>query len=187
MRLVCYHGNERVLRVACGKVGECEECMEAWRSRVRRRVRNGARMPRFGLWFLTLTFADPVTLDSAMASWRTFRRSLMREFPRARLFRVVELTKTGRPHFHAVVDADLPRIYKADKGGESLESYWAKQSDRARDFLLRHVLPAGFGPISDCERVRRGPGGAASYMGKYLSKANSKKSGTRQWSSGARG
>lgn len=177
VRLRCYHDLDRVIQVACGKVGECTECMNAWRGKVRRRIFEGCRQGN--LWFFTVTFMADVSLDEGMRRWRLLWKELARRGFGHRMFRVVELTDSGRPHFHAVVDGPMVAIEKALKHtngrrGEDIGHYIGRQSQEARAFIWEVLIPHGFGIIAHCERVRLGGKGASSYLGKYLSKSKVK-------------
>lgn len=173
VRLRCWHGNDRVLAVACGKVSECELCLNAWRAKVRRRIMAGCE-GAVNLWFFTATFSEDISLDEGMRRWKVLWKEMARRMPGARMFRVVELTKRGRPHFHAVVDGPMPVLLKPNKGGEYAAEYLARQSVAGREFIQRVLVPSGFGYIAHCERVRLGGKGAASYLSKYLTKAQAK-------------
>lgn len=183
VRLRCYHDLDRVIQVACGKVGECAECMNAWRGKVRRRIFEGCRQGN--LWFFTVTFMADVSLDEGMRRWRLLWKELSRRGLGHRMFRVVELTeRTARdggkvPHFHAVIDGPMPAIAKAQKRtnghrGEGIGHYIDRQDQEARAFIWEVLIPQGFGIIAHCERVRLGGRGASSYLGKYLSKSKVK-------------
>lgn len=183
VRLSCYHDLDRVIQVACGKVGECVECMNAWRGKVRRRIFEGCRQGN--LWFFTVTFMADVSLDEGMRRWRLLWKELSRRGLGLRMFRVVELTEReardgGKvPHFHAVIDGPMPAILKAQKWtnghrGEPIGHYIDRQDQEARAFIWEVLIPHGFGIIAHCERVRLGGKGASSYLGKYLSKSKVK-------------
>ncbi len=218
LRMECYHGSERVLKVPCGKIGECDVCKEQWRRRVRRKIAEGVRRYSGDPWlFVTLTMcphkevergmcvrcgraerldASEGLLVEGMEAWKKFRKWLWRRSGgKGRTFRVVELTKKGVLHIHAVTDVDLPMVEKPGNK-EVLDEWISRLSDEGRDFVAGPVMGSGFGPICHVERVRRGSGGVSAYLSKYLTKAQGKglltvdgrrhrvAEGTRTWYSG---
>jgi hypothetical protein len=123
----------------------------AWHVRVREGVIYRDRPPVF----LTLTDKPGLPDDAAWRAvgphWNRLMTRLARELPggRPEYVRVLESTKAGRPHVHALVDAP----------------YWPQSewSDVAQD--------AGFGPVVWVTRAGRNGESASRYVTKYLTKA----------------
>jgi hypothetical protein len=133
------------------------------------KVRIAAGMERTGdykIW--TLTFTEDIEDDEALRRWR----DLTRKLGHIRYFRVLEHTKRGRPHIHAIVDsAHLATIDRIPNGG-SLTEWLQKQSPEATS-IIETLVDCGFGPITNIERVKSSGKGAANYLAKYLSKERS--------------
>lgn len=100
---------------------------------------------------ITLTFdnraPDPyVDPKYYTTTWNTFLKRLRRKYPKLKFARVVELTRTGRPHFHVLVDQYIPQRYVS----------WA-------------FAECGGGKVADCRYVD--PGRAGRYIAKYVTKS----------------
>lgn len=101
---------------------------------------------------ITLTFdasapsplADPKYYSLA---WDTFLKRLRRRYPQLRFARLVELTKSGRPHFHILVNQYIPQKYIS----------WA-------------FAECGGGSVADIRYVD--PGRSAIYVTKYITKSH---------------
>lgn len=99
---------------------------------------------------VTLTFdssaPDPlVSPEYYSKAWDTFLKRLRRRYPHLRFARIVELTGSGRPHFHVLVNHYLPQKYVS----------WA-------------FSECGGGKVADCRYIQ--PGRAARYVTKYITK-----------------
>ena len=97
------------------------------------RIRDGMRVGGNYL-FVTLTFDRPIEADEAMRCWKKFRRGI-RPF---RFFRVMELTKRKRPHFHFVTSTPLAEVDKP-RHGEMLVQWLRRQSEAARELSVCNV------------------------------------------------
>lgn len=100
---------------------------------------------------MTLTFdnraPDPLENPKYYSlAWNTFLKRLRRKYPTIRFARVVELTRSGRPHFHVLLDRYVPQRYVS----------WAFAS-------------CGGGKVADCRYID--PGRAGHYITKYVTKS----------------
>lgn len=171
----CIHGNVSRSKMRCMNIVECSSCKNVWRGKVRAKIHEGAKgRPIYGAWmFLTITESTDRGVDDVLESYKKFRKWLWREYPGCKFFRVFELTKRGRLHIHILHDSGIPLVEKANKLGEKEGPYLRKQSKEGRKFIER-LINFGFGYIIDNQPLRYGPGGAGSYMAKYLGKATNK-------------
>ena len=99
---------------------------------------------------MTLTFnnqaPDPLVDPKYYSlAWNTFLKRLRRKYPTLKFARIVELTQSGRPHFHVLIDRYIPQRYVS----------WA-------------FAQCGGGKIADCRLVD--PGRAGQYITKYVTK-----------------
>lgn len=140
-------------------------------------IKEGCEASPLSVWkFGTLTFASSVCLDNAMGSWEKFRKWHWRKWPGNKIFRVIELTKKGNAHIHFLTDSGIPIVGRIDKVNHQTLASWLVQLKGvpAHASYLDTILSQGFGPIIHTELVKEGPGGAASYLCKYLSKLQGK-------------
>lgn len=190
--LRCFHGLERKFRAPCGKEG-CAECANAWRRRVKKRIYQGMDEDRkFKEWTLITFTACPhtafvggkcyrcgtpkqdcqeISVESYMESWKRWRKWFWREYKGAKFYRVFELQENGHPHVHVITDAKVPLVRRIQKFRKWAD--YRNQSQGAHDWITKGV-EVGFGVISCNTRIRRGAGGAANYLAKYLSKEGRK-------------
>jgi len=162
----------------------CPCCRWALRSRDRARAIRGARADGWDTFFVTLTLPAPdrpadrylvareaggrqlsgedarlqLMLRHASASWNRLRTAMLRE-PEFRdgieYFRAVELTQRGVPHLHLIVRRPH---------GALGSSPWFMAFAKWR----RLIQAAGFGVVTDVQRVSRG---GTDRVAEYVTKA----------------
>lgn len=84
--------------------------------------------------FVTLTFAEGITLDQANREFTKFIQRMRRRFGKFKYLAVIEFTRKKRPHYHMV--SDLPYIPKAQ-----LAEIWRNGFVKIND--IRHVDNVG--------------------------------------------
>lgn len=192
----CFHGNTRRIKVPCGDIGRCAYCLEAWRKRVRQRIWHGIESNEGAPWRVATFTICPHThrvkniciwcgayaeapvpadgsLELGLEAWKHFRKWLWRVHGGAKVFRVFELNEKGYLHCHVVTDANLPRYIGPSEAKLSLGA-WYESLGTAANVFVSALIGFGWGPVSDCKRLRSGAGGAAKYLSKYLTKADAK-------------
>lgn len=124
----------------------CQECArrraELWRRKI---------APAFTVRkcvFMTLTFdsrsPDPL-IDPKYYShaWETFLKRLRRRYPSLKFARFVELHKSGKPHFHILVDRYIPRKYIRwafrDCGGGIMGDIRYIDTGRATQYITKYL------------------------------------------------
>ena len=161
----CHHGNKTHVVVRCRR---CEGCWHAWRSKVRHIISKGCFAEK--VYFLTLTikeYPDKMKedrFDLIQRRWHDLLRSAGRIRFTFEYLRVVELQKRGTPHFHIAV-----KDVRRNKG--------RLPSTKVISRTFRRLAKAsGFGYIEgktfSFEAARLGGKGVASYLSKYIGKAD---------------
>lgn len=155
----CHHGNCKCVPLRCGK---CDGCRQYWRRKVRALVGEGCQ--GHVSHFVTLTFKEyPHQIegdryDFAQQAWHRLLKLAHKQGITFQYLRVVELQKRGTPHFHLVVNRIARHGHRISA---TTQVSWLFRE------LAKHT---GFGHIMDCQQVKYGGAGAASYLSKYLSK-----------------
>jgi hypothetical protein len=102
-------GAVRVVALRCNRRG-CPYCDQIKRRKLARRIRLTPWPDTVYLWTIT---TDPKTISPALAlqtltrRWHAVHRSLNRLAPGLRYFRITELTRSGLPHMHIIVDRPI--------------------------------------------------------------------------------
>ena len=129
-------------------------------------------------YLITVTFrTDGVTLrsaDSVKVVWTRFLRSFKSRYPNLKWARVIEATKRGQPHIHAIM-AGMPGstadCKKGVKTKKHLLGICAQSHECLTHFVAKNWYDAtGDSYIIDVKPVL-GARGAARYLTKYLGKA----------------
>ena len=196
MTIRCSEGKSKTLVFRCG---QCEGCTMAWATKVKDTILDGIEANgEADFKFVTLTMCSGNRLDKGymchhcknhisrhydrqdagaiIHCWRELRRSTAyrnRYTGNAPFFRVLEQHADGAWHIHLLIkDKKLPLIDKA-KHNESTSKFYNRQSDEGKAFI-NLIRDKGFGTISDIQTLKKGRGGAAKYLSKYLNKATGK-------------
>ena len=162
----------------CGKLS-CDACSASWRSKVRAIINYGADAlsGRDG-YFTTFTIAGHHDkLPRLKQAFHNFRKQhLNKSLSGSYFFKIYELGgKYDRPHIHCLIYPSRPLLPDNTRIGktQSLNSWQTSLNPLQLQFQKR-LTKSGFGPIYHSERLRNGPKGATTYLGKYLAKANAK-------------
>jgi hypothetical protein len=90
----------------CGR-NDCPVCSQIKQNRLRKRLRAAPWPQTLYMWTVT---TDPSILESDAAlrsiarRWHRVLRTLRRNYPTLRFFRVIELTRSSLPHMHILFD-----------------------------------------------------------------------------------
>jgi len=162
--LVCHHGNGLWKQIRCRN---CEGCHHAWRSKVRAIILKGCEGHRVWMWTLTIPEypeqMEEDRYDVAQTRWHDLLRSFKKHGISFQYLRVVELQKRGTPHFHIALKAFMVRGHQLSNTRE-IATVIRGFAQKAR---FGHVV----GKTMDIQAARLGGAGVASYMSKYMNKA----------------
>ena len=156
----CHRDDQRILIQRADDLGDIKWFRPLHRHHKKYRVKQSIRINKirkFSMpvrYFATLT-VDPKRVDNdrqaydyLLNSWRKIYHRLKRKFPRLQVLRCVEPQKNGNPHMHLLLfGCRIPKLRS-----------WASQM---------YKISSGYIKI---EPARAGNKGAASYLGKYLTK-----------------
>ena len=155
-----YRDDQRILIQRADDLGNFKWFKPLHRHHKKYRVKQSIRINKirkFSMpvrYFATLT-VDPKRFsndlqayDDLLNSWRKIYHRLRRKFPRLQVLRCVEPQKQGQPHMHLMLfGCNIPKLKS-----------WASEMYRISSGYIR------------IEPARAGNKGAASYLGKYLTK-----------------
>lgn len=162
----CVHGNVTWRVVRCR---QCKGCRLSWRGRVRAIILEGCKNSRVWMWTLTIpeypAEMEGERFDVAQERWHELLRDAGKRGIRFDYLRVVELQKRGTPHFHLAV--------KNVKRGQERLSDTKVVARMLRRLARRHGFGYKEGKTTDLQAARLGGAGVASYLSKYLGKADS--------------
>ncbi len=161
IKLRCVHGNSTGRSTRCRW---CDGCVNAWRSRVRAIILEGCDAQETYFWTLTLAESpsemDLERFDFITLRWRRMMRVMQKEGYKFEYFRVIELQRRGTPHYHLAMNRityrGVPVLGVGKVGG----------------MCYSRAVKAGFGRIMDLQKARLGGAGVASYLAKYIGKAD---------------
>lgn len=137
-----------VIPFRCGR-NDCPVCSQIKKNRLVRRLKAAPWPETLYMWTVT---TDPSILSSDEAfksianRWHHVLRNLRRRYPTLRFFRIIELTKSGLPHMHILVDQYID---------------WHE--------FRRALMRADFGRVLHYAKVPKGV--AVLYLTKYLTKS----------------
>jgi len=121
--------------------------------------------------FATFTYAKPqMDMDSAIADWRNFTRTMKRHYPQVAFIRVPERHKSGAIHFHAIMyglPEQLPCLTKLSRHGYIHACPPTRQCERKLRSLAT-VWGLGFVDLN----VVKKPDAIGVYVAKYLTKGD---------------
>jgi hypothetical protein len=169
--------------IPCGLL-TCPACSSAWRSKWRAIISYGChQLIDMDGYFLTLTAQNlrpnepnDEILFRLHESFYTFRKNFLNRYLKGSYyFMIYELgSKRLRPHQHMLLYPPEPIPTNDKRSRYTNELDWVNSmSDDAINFQ-NHLINHGYGRIFHSEKLRNGPAGATSYLGKYLAKSNVK-------------
>lgn len=191
-RMTSYHNDSQYTcshMVQCGRL-DCPACAAAWRKKHRAKINYGASiLEDTPGYFITLTVEGPghtkkqrqKLLHELKQAFYTLRHTYFNQTLKGSYYVCAfEFgTKKRRPHLHLLLYppkpiALIPRIAKH----QTLRNWQSTLDADAKQFQQK-LISHGFGRLAHSEKLRYGARGATTYLGKYLSKADSKQSYAR--------
>ena len=178
-----YDYSKSRMKLPCPRTDMCDVCLQHRKKKLYALCRYGAELLGDPLKFLTLTIPDdhqsefntPTSLAKDLTSrFRKLRRSLqkLKPYKGTEYFCVLEFgSKNMRPHLHFII-YDPNNVFPECPPRSAFKSHdaWlSAMTPAARAFydkLTRHGL--GY---YHAEQIMKGPGGAAAYLSKYMSKS----------------
>lgn len=144
----------KIIGFRCGK-SSCPHCRDLRRKKLIRRLHLADWPDTVFMWTVT---TDPkiLTAEDALKTfnkrWHIVHRSLQRISPGMKYFRVIELTKSGLPHMHIIIDRFVPwhrfqSILQANKFGSVL--HFARIPQKVLFGYVTKYLSKTLGEIPD--------------------------------------
>lgn len=175
---------KRKMKLPCSRLDDCPYCVPKRQKKLYGLALHGAKiLPDDNMKFFTLTIPNthdeyntPTSLARRLTkNFRRLRKSLQNsaaEYDGTEYFCVLEFgDKHQRPHLHFLIH-DPHNLFPTNKPRSAYKytrDWFDDMSPEAQSFYLRlGNLGLGF---YHCEKIAYGPGGAASYLVKYISKS----------------
>lgn len=101
--------NYKAVRLSC-KSYLCPRCRSKAYLNLRRRLNEAIIGVDYSFWTFTVPFGNyhsPEGIQSLCKLWDTFLKALKRQYPSIKYIRILELQKSGNPHFHILFNRYL--------------------------------------------------------------------------------
>lgn len=89
----------------------CDKCRRASYFKFRHRIKKELQKVSYTMWTFTVGtqfFDNPEKISELPKMFSTFWKRVLRKYPHAKYFRVLEIGKGGNPHFHCLINCFLP-------------------------------------------------------------------------------